>query len=66
MYPAADWDYRVYGPGDAHYGSITIRSRVGEQPSELYQWLLDASAGENVHKSISVTSLKSDGSEQRR
>lgn len=62
----ADWDYRVYGPGDAHYGSITIRSRVGKDSRELYQWWLDTSRGKNIRKNISVICLKRDGSEARR
>lgn len=62
----ADWDYRVYGPGDAHFGSITIRSRVGKSSKELYQWWLDCSKGKNIRKNISVICLKRDGSEARR
>ena len=66
MTTGADWDYRVYGPGDAHYGSITIASRVGKDSKELYQWWLDCSRGQNVRKNISVICLKRDGSEARR
>jgi phage tail-like protein len=66
MTTGADWDYRVYGPGDAHYGSITVRSRVGKSSAELYQWWLDCSQGKNIRKSISVIALKRDGSEARR
>lgn len=66
MTTGADWDYRVYGPGDAHYGSITVRSRVGANSTELYQWWLDCSRGQNVRKQISVICLKRDGSEARR
>jgi phage tail-like protein len=66
MTTGADWDYRVYGPGDAHFGSITIRSRVGKDSKELYQWWLDCSQGKNIRKSISVIALKRDGSEARR
>ena len=62
----ADWDYRVYAPGDAHFGSITIRSRVGEKSTELYQWWYDCSQGKNIRKSISVIAKKRDGSEARR
>jgi phage tail-like protein len=62
----ADWDYRVYCPGDAHYGSITFKSRVGKDSKELYQWWLDCSRGKNIRKSISVIALKRDGSEARR
>lgn len=66
MTTGADWDYRVYGPGDAHYGSITVRARVGKQSTELYKWWLDTSRGQNIRKSISVICLKRDGSESRR
>ena len=66
MTTGADWDYRVYGPGDAHYGSLTIASRVGKDSKELYQWWLDCSRGSNVRKNISVICLKRDGSEARR
>ena len=66
MTTGADWDYRVYGPGDAHYGSVTIRSRVGKDSRELYQWWLDTSRGQNIRKSISVICLKRDGTEARR
>jgi phage tail-like protein len=62
----ADWDYRVFGPGDAHYGSITIRSRVGKSSNELYQWWLDCSQGKGIRKSISVIAKKRDGTEARR
>ena len=58
--------YRVYGPGDAHYGSITIRSRVGKDNTALHQWYQDTSQGKNIRKSISVIALKRDGSEARR
>jgi len=66
MTTGCDWDYRVYGPGDAHYGSVTIRSRVGNQSTELYQWWLDTSRGNNIRKQISIVCLKRDGSEARR
>ena len=59
-------DYRVYGPGDVHFGSITIRTRLGRDSTELYQWWLDASQGKDIRKSISVIALTRDGSEARR
>lgn len=59
-------EYRVYGPGDAHYGSITIRSRVGQDSKELYQWWLDTSQGKNIRKSISVSLLNRAGEDARR
>jgi phage tail-like protein len=62
----ADWDYRVFGPGDAHFGSITIRARVGKNSKELFSWWSDCSKGNNIRKSISVIALKRDGSEARR
>jgi phage tail-like protein len=66
MTTGADWDYRVYGPGDAHYGQITIRSRVGANSKELYQWWFDCSTGKNIRKNIAVIAQKRDGSEGRR
>lgn len=65
MTTGADWDYRVSGPGDAHFGSITIRSRTSES-KELYQWWLEASKGKDIRKHISVIIKKRDGSEARR
>jgi phage tail-like protein len=61
-----NWDYRDFQPGDAHWGSITIRSRVGKQSNELYQWWLDCSTGKNIRKAISVIACKRDGTEARR
>jgi len=58
--------YRVYGPGDAHYGSITISMQAGAGSPDLYQWWLDTSSGRNIRKNISVIALKRDGSEARR
>lgn len=66
MTTGADWDYRVYGPGDAHFGSITIRARVGKASNELYTWWLDCSKGKGIRKNISVIALKRDGGEARR
>ena len=66
MTTGADWDYRVYGPGDAHFGSITIRARMGMNSKELYQWWYDCSVGKNIRKNIAVICLKRDGAEARR
>jgi phage tail-like protein len=63
------WNYRVYGPGDAHYGSISIRSRITpESDSCLHDWMKSAAGGDggDVRKTISVVILKRDGSEARR
>jgi phage tail-like protein len=62
----ADWDYRVYGPGDAHYGNITIRARVGKDSKELYAWWLDAARGSDVRKDITVVVEGQKGDEARR
>ncbi|MBM3949485.1 MAG: twin-arginine translocation signal domain-containing protein [SAR202 cluster bacterium] len=35
MTTGADWDYRQYAPGDAHYSNATFRSRVGKNSKEL-------------------------------
>ncbi|MFC1705834.1 phage tail protein [Planctomycetota bacterium] len=66
MTTGADWDYRVYGPGDAHYGSITVKARVGKQSKELYEWWKQCSIGKDIRKSISVICLKRNGTEARR
>jgi phage tail-like protein len=66
MTTGADWDYRVYGPGDAHFGSITIRSRMGKNSKEIYQWWLDCSKGANIRKNIAVVCNKRDTTEARR
>jgi len=62
----ADWDYRVYGPGDAHFGSITLHVRVGKDSRALYEWFQEAAKGNTLRKSISVICLKRDGTEARR
>lgn len=63
--------WRVSGPGDAHFGSITIRGRAGTgtglRPAVgLYQWWLDCSQGKNIRKSISVIVHDAEGKEARR
>jgi hypothetical protein len=80
MSTGADWDFRtllpsmeqavkegwrIYAPGDVHYGSITVRARVGKSSPALYQWWQQASRGKNIRKNISVVALKRDGSAAR-
>ena len=66
MTTGADWDYRVYGPGDAHYGSITIRSRVAPGVTSCLEgWATTCSGGTEVRKDVTITILKRDGSEAR-
>jgi phage tail-like protein len=52
-----NWDYRVYAPGDAHYGSITIQCKVGKNSKELYNWWHECSIGNGVRKNITVHAL---------
>jgi phage tail-like protein len=62
-----DWKYRAYEPGDAHFGSITIRSRVLPGiPSCLAEWASTCSGGFERTKPVSVVILKRDGTEARR
>ena len=61
-----DPEWRIYAPGDAHYGKMTLKVRVGPQTGELRQWVLDATAGKNVRKSISIIIKERAGAEMRR
>ncbi len=61
----SNWDYRVYKPGDAHYGRVTLRARVGATTGELRTWTDDASVGKNIRRDITVTLLNRDGSDAR-
>ena len=67
MTTGLDVDYRVYAPGDAHYGSATFTSvRTPGKPSELQRWFEECATGKNIRKNITVTLFKSDKSGQRR
>jgi hypothetical protein len=49
----ADWDYRVYGPGDASYPEVTLRI----DPScwnDAFDWFLDVTQGQNIRKTVTV------------
>jgi hypothetical protein len=62
MTSGADWDYRVYGPGDAHYGSVAVRARVGRGlPSELEGWFESAAAGACTPKDITISIVDQSG-----
>lgn len=61
MTTGSDWDYRVYGPGDFHLGTVTVKSRAGRD-NELYQWWLDNSQGKNITRYVTVRVLSRDGS----
>ena len=61
----ADWDYRVYGPGDAHFGDMTLTVARDRDSQEIYQWWLDNSRGSTVRKTIKISVLKRDRSVAR-
>ncbi len=50
-------NFRVYGPGDAHFGSITIRASVMKDGSELSEWWQDVVEGGGDRKQITVIAL---------
>lgn len=63
-----DVEYRVYGPGEAHFGKATFRCRLDKNMKDdtsLGQWWRDCASGRNIRKSISVICLKRDGSPAR-
>lgn len=63
-----DVEYRTYGPGDAHFGKVTVRCRLDKHrrdDTSLGQWWRDCASGRNLRKSISVICLKRDGSPAR-
>jgi hypothetical protein len=56
-----DVEYRLYGPGHAHWGSASFTSAVTLGASkELQTWFNDAAHGKNIRKNITVTLFKSD------
>lgn len=53
--------YRIYGPGQAHWGNASFTSAVVLGGSkELQAWFTDCMNGKNIRKNISVTLNKSD------
>lgn len=64
--PGQDVDFRLYGPGHAHWGSASFTSAVSLGASkELQTWFNDAAKGKDVRKNITVTLFKSDRSAGR-
>lgn len=56
-----DPEYRLYGPGHAHWGSARFTSAVTLGASkELRIWFNEAAKGKNIRKNITVTLFKSD------
>jgi hypothetical protein len=67
MTTGLDVEYRLYGPGAAHWGQAKFTSACTLGGSkELQAWFSDAAKGKNIRKNITVTLLKRDGSEGRR
>ena len=62
----ADWDFRVFGPGDAHLGTISLAALRGSQTGQAYQWWVDSSNGQDILKTLSVIARDRDGDESRR
>lgn len=61
-----DVEYRLYGPGHAHWGSASFTSAVTLGASkELQTWFNEAAHGKNIRKNITVTLFKSDKSPGR-
>ncbi|NCB17436.1 MAG: hypothetical protein EOM65_14840, partial [Synergistales bacterium] len=52
-------EYRLYGPGQAHWGNARITLAPGPDTDWLYQWREEASKGKNIRKNITVTLFKS-------
>lgn len=66
MTTGLDVEYRLYGPGQAHWGSASFTSAVTLGASkELQAWFNDAAHGKNIRKNITVTLFKSDKSPGR-
>ncbi len=66
MTTGLDVEYRIYGPGAAHWGSATFTSAVTLGGSkELHAWWAEAAKGKNIRKNITVTLFKSDKSPGR-
>ncbi len=56
-----DVEYRLYGPGQAHWGSARFTSACTLGGSkELQAWFMEVVSGKNIRKNITVTLFKSD------
>jgi phage tail-like protein len=61
MTTGLDVEYRLYGPGQAHWGSAKFTSACTLGGSkELQAWFQEAAKGKNIRKNITVTLFKSD------
>jgi len=56
-----DVEYRLYGPGQAHWGNAKFTSACTLGGSkELQAWWAEAAKGKNIRQNITVTLFKSD------
>ncbi len=53
-------DYRLYSPGQAHWGNARITLDSGPDADKLHSWMKDAFDQKALRKNISVTLFKSD------
>ena len=62
MTTGLDVDYRLYGPGQAHWGNASLTVAADSSGSkELQAWFQESAAkGNNIRKNITVTLFKSD------
>jgi hypothetical protein len=66
MTTGLDVEYRLYGPGAAHWGCAKFTSACTLGGSkELQAWWQEAAKGKNIRKNITVTLFKSDKSPGR-
>lgn len=66
MTTGLDVEYRLYGPGQAHWGSASFVSATPRGGSrELQAWFMECASGRNIRKNITITLLKRDGSAGR-
>lgn len=60
MTTGLDVEYRLYGPGQAHWGSAKFTSACTLGGSkELQAWFQEAAKGKNIRKNVTVTLYKS-------
>jgi len=61
MTTGMDVEYRLYGPGQAHWGNAKLTVACDKRGSkELQLWFQEAAKGKNIRKNITVTLFKSD------
>lgn len=62
MTTGMDVEYRLYGPGAAHWGQARITAALlpGSDKGDLYTWFQEAVSGKGIRKNITVTLFKPD------